>query len=51
MSVAILTDSNSGVTAGEAKANGLFLQPMPFYIDGELYYEGVNLTGDEFYKK
>ena len=51
MSVAVLTDSNSGVTADEAKANGLFVQPMPFYIDGELFYEGINLTGGEFYKK
>ncbi len=51
MSVAVLTDSNSGVTAEEAKANGLFVQPMPFYIDGELFYEGINLSGEDFYKK
>ena len=51
MSVAILTDSNSGVTAGEAEKNGLFVQPMPFYIDGELYYEGINLTVEEFFEK
>lgn len=51
MSVAILTDSNSGVTAEEAKKNGLFVQPMPFYIDGDLFYEGINLTEDDFYKK
>ncbi len=51
MSVAILTDSNSGVTAVEAEKNGLFVQPMPFYIDGDLYYEGINLTVDEFFDK
>ncbi len=51
MSVAVLTDSNSGVTADEVKANGLFVQPMPFYIDGELFYVGINLTGGEYYKK
>ena len=35
--VAILTDSNSGITQAQSKELGIFVVPMPFYIDGELY--------------
>ncbi|MBP5326109.1 MAG: DegV family protein [Pseudobutyrivibrio sp.] len=49
--VAILTDSNSGITQAEAKELGVFVEPMPFYIDGELFYEDIDLTQDEFYEK
>lgn len=49
--VAILTDSNSGITQAESKELGIFVEPMPFYIDGELYYEDIDLTQDEFYQK
>ncbi len=49
--VAILTDSNSGITQAESKKLGIFVEPMPFYIDGQLYYEDIDLTQDEFYKK
>ncbi|MBE5903975.1 MAG: DegV family protein [Pseudobutyrivibrio sp.] len=49
--VAILTDSNSGITQAESKELGVFVEPMPFYIDGELYYEDIDLTQDEFYQK
>ena len=49
--VAILTDRNSGITQAEAKELGVFVEPMPFYIDGELYYEDIDLTQDEFYEK
>ena len=49
--VAILTDSNSGITQAESKVLGIFVEPMPFYIDGELYYEDIDLTQDEFYDK
>ncbi len=49
--VAILTDSNSGITQEESKRLGIFVEPMPFYIDGQLYYEDIDLTQDEFYQK
>ncbi len=49
--VAIVTDTNSGMTNEEAKKEGVFLVPMPFVIDGKEYYEGVNLTTEEFYEK
>ncbi|MBE5914812.1 MAG: DegV family protein [Pseudobutyrivibrio ruminis] len=49
--VAILTDSNSGITQAQAKDYGVFVIPMPFYIDGELYYEDIDLTQKQFYEK
>lgn len=49
--VAIVTDSNSGITQKEAKELGIRVLPMPFYINGELFYEDITLTQEEFYKK
>lgn len=49
--VAIVTDSNSGITQAEGKALGISVIPMPFYIDGELYYEELTLSQEEFYKR
>lgn len=51
MKIAIMTDSNSGITQEQAKELGIFLTPMPFLINGEEYFEGVNLTQEEFYQK
>ncbi len=52
MKVAILTDSNTGLFAeDEKKYNGLYIMSMPFMIDGENYYEGINLTHQQFYEK
>lgn len=48
--VAILTDSNSGITQEEAKRHGVYVLPTPFYINDRLYYEGVDLTDEKFYK-
>lgn len=48
--VAIITDSNSGLSAKEAEELGVFLLPMPFEIDGKNYLDGVNLERDMFYK-
>jgi len=51
MKVAIMTDSNSGISQAQAKKLGVFVVPMPFLIDEEEYFEDVNLTQDEFYSK
>lgn len=51
MKIAITTDSNSGILQNESKDKGVFVLPMPFLIDGELYFEGVNLTQEAFYQK
>lgn len=49
--VAIITDSNSGITQKEAKESGLFVIPMPFYINGNLHYEDIDLTQEQFYRE
>lgn len=49
--VAIVTDSNSGITQKMAEELGIRVLPMPFYIDGELYYEDITLSQEEFYQK
>ena len=49
-SIGIITDSNSGITSKEANEWGVTVIPMPFYINGELYYEGLTLNQKEFYK-
>lgn len=52
MKVAIVTDSNSGMTQEEAKSlKDVFVIPMPFMINDEEYFEDINLTQEEFYKK
>ncbi|MDE7300587.1 MAG: DegV family protein [Clostridia bacterium] len=51
MKTAIVTDSNSGITPEEAKELDVKVVPMPILIDGEQYFEGINLTQEEFYKK
>lgn len=49
--IAIMTDSNSGITQQEAKELGITVLPMPFYIDGEMYFEGITLSQEQFYEK
>ena len=48
--VAIVTDSNSGITQADAKKFGISVLPMPFYINDKLYYEDIDLTQEQFYK-
>ena len=50
-SIGIITDSHSGISQEEARALGIWVVPMPFYIDGECYLEGVTLTREEFFEK
>lgn len=47
--IAIVTDSNSGITQAQAKEIGVFVLPMPFMIDEKTYFEDVNLTQEQFY--
>lgn len=49
--IAVMTDSNSGITQIEAKEMGITVLPMPFIIDGKTYYEDISLTQEEFYEK
>lgn len=47
--ILVLTDSNSGITQAEAKQLGVEVIPMPFMVNGECYYEDINLTQSQFY--
>lgn len=49
--IAIVTDSNSGMTQEMGRNLGVSVLPMPFSIDGETYFEGINLSQAEFYEK
>ena len=48
-SIAVVTDSNSGISQSEASRLGIYVVPMPFYIDGKLCYEDVDLTREDFF--
>ena len=39
--IAIVTDSNSGITQDQARELGISVIPMPFYINEKLYLEGI----------
>lgn len=49
--IAVITDSNSGITIEEAKELGIYVVPMPFIIDGDTYLEGISLSQEDFYHK
>ena len=49
--IAVVTDSNSGITQAQAKQLGVHVLPMPFYINEELYFEEITLSQEEFYDK
>ena len=50
MRVAIVTDTNSGISVAEGRELGVFVLPMPLLVDGQIRYEGVDLTPEEFYE-
>lgn len=50
MKIAIVTDSNSGITQAQAGELGIHVLPMPFMINEETFEEDINLTQEEFYK-
>ena len=49
--IAIVTDSNSGITQAMGKELGVYVIPMPFYINEELFFEDISLSQEEFYQK
>ena len=50
MRVAIATDTNSGISVEEGEQLGVFVVPMPILIDGQIYYEGIDLKSTQFYE-
>lgn len=51
MKIAVVTDSNSGITQAQGKELGITVLPMPFMIDGNEFFEDISLTQQEFYGK
>lgn len=51
MKTAIITDTNSGITVEEGERLGIYVMRMPVIINGETYFEGVNLTQEDFYRR
>ena len=49
--IAVVTDSNSGITQRQAAEYGVYVLPMPFMIDDETFYEDINLDQKGFYEK
>lgn len=49
--IGIATDSHSGITPAVAEQMGILVLPMPFYFDGECYYEEVTLSRDAFFRR
>ena len=49
--VAVMTDSNSGITQDQGRELGVYVLPMPFYINDVMYLEGITLTQEEFYRR
>ncbi len=49
--IAVVTDSNSGITQAEALQLGVYVVPMPFFIDGALFLEDISLSQAEFYRQ
>lgn len=50
MKTAIVTDSNSGIFEEEGRRLGVYVIPMPVIIEGETFFEGRELTHEEFYR-
>lgn len=48
--IAIVSDSNSGITQAQAKELGITILPMPFFVKEKTLYEDIDLTQDEFYQ-
>ena len=48
--IAVMTDSNSGLTPEEAGQMGAFLVPMPFYLNDEVFYENETISRDRFFE-
>ena len=49
--IAVVTDSNSGITQAQAKELGIYVVPTPFFINGDLFLEDITLTREAFFEK
>ena len=51
MTVAIMTDNQSGIFPEEGKKLGVYILRMPFFLDGKQYYENETITAQEFFDR
>lgn len=49
--IAVMTDSNSGFTQHQAKEAGIYVLPMPFFVNGQTHFEDIDLTQEQFYAR
>lgn len=49
--IAVVTDSNSGITQAQAKELGIYVVPTPFFINGDLFLEDITLAREAFFEK
>ena len=49
MKIAIISDSNAGISMEEAKEMGVYIQPSPFFINDKIEFAGVTMTHEQFY--
>lgn len=49
--IAVVTDTNSGLTPEQGREIGVYVIPMPFYVDEKEYLESVEMTVSEFYQR
>ena len=49
--IAVMTDSNSGFTQQQAKEAGIYVLPMPFFVNGQTHFEDIDLTQGQFYAR
>lgn len=47
--IGIVTDSHSGIAPEDAQQMGIYVLPMPFYVDEECFYEGVTISRASFF--
>lgn len=50
-SIGVVTDSNSGITPEMGESIGVMVLPMPFFIDGDCFFENVTISREEFFDK
>jgi len=49
MKIAIMTDTNSGISVQEGADHGIHVLPMPVIVDGIDYTEGADITHEQLY--
>ena len=49
-SIAIVTDSNCGMSPTQVKDLGIYMLPMPFFIDDKEYLEDIDMNQSEFFQ-